>query len=145
MKVIDKIESEQVKKETTDFKVGDTVKVAVRVREGEKERIQNYSGIVIAREGKGINEAFTVRRISYGEGVERKFPLHSPFIESIKVERPGKVRRAKLYYLRDQKGQLQVKEDTKAIQANAAARKADASGRKKKKKRAADRKAAAAA
>jgi len=144
MKVIEKIESEQLKKDVPSFKVGDSVKVAVRVREGEKERVQNFTGIVISREGAGVNESFTVRRISYGEGVERRFPLHSPFIESIKVERPGKVRRAKLYYLRDRKGQLQVKEDTKAIQAGAAQRKADASGRKKKRKRAAEKKAAQA-
>jgi large subunit ribosomal protein L19 len=144
MKVIEKIEKEQIKKDAPKFKVGDNVKVAVRVREGEKERIQNFSGVVIAREGSGINEAFTVRRISYGEGVERRFPIHSPFIESVKVERPGKVRRAKLYYLRDRKGQLQVKEDTKEIQASAAQRKADATGRKKKRQRAADKKAAKA-
>ncbi len=144
MKIIEKIENEQIKKEAAKFKVGDSVKVAVRVREGEKERIQNFSGIVIVREGSGINEAFTVRRISYGEGVERRFPVHSPFIESIKVERPGKVRRAKLYYLRDRKGQIQIKENTKEIQASAAKRKADATGRKKKRERAATRKAAQA-
>jgi large subunit ribosomal protein L19 len=144
MKIIEKIEKEQIKEDAPKFKVGDNVKVAVRVREGEKERIQNFSGVVIAREGSGINEAFTVRRISYGEGVERRFPVHSPFIESVTVERPGKVRRAKLYYLRDRKGQLQVKEDTKEIQASAAQRKADATGRKKKRQRAADKKAAKA-
>ncbi|MEM6822280.1 MAG: 50S ribosomal protein L19, partial [Verrucomicrobiota bacterium] len=96
----------------------------VRVREGEKERIQVFGGIVIARHGHGINEAFTVRRISYGEGVERVFPLHSPFIEDIKVEKPGKVRRAKLYYLRNQKGALSVKTDIKAIQKKKAEKKA---------------------
>lgn len=144
MKIIEKIEKEQIKREAPQFKVGDSVKVAVRVREGEKERIQNFAGIVISREGSSINETFTVRRISYGEGVERRFPIHSPFIESVKVERPGKVRRAKLYYLRDRKGQLQVKEDTKEIQAGAAKRKADATGRKKKRERAAAKKAAKA-
>lgn len=124
MNIIDKIDKENVKKETPEFSVGDSVKVSVRVREGEKERIQVFSGIVIARNGSGINEAFTVRRISYGEGVERVFPLHSPFIEDVKVDKPGKVRRAKLYYLRDKKGALTVKTDTKAIQKRKAAKKA---------------------
>ncbi|MGF1678401.1 MAG: 50S ribosomal protein L19 [Candidatus Methylacidiphilales bacterium] len=116
MNIIEKIESEQIKKKAPDFKVGDSVKVSVRVREGEKERVQAFAGIVIARQGRGVNEAFTVRRISYGEGVERVFPLHSPFIEDIKVEKPGRVRRAKLYYLRGQKGAMSVKTDVNAIQ-----------------------------
>lgn len=124
MNIIDKIDQENVKKETPEFNVGDSVKVSVRVREGEKERIQVFSGIVIARTGSGINESFTVRRISYGEGVERVFPLHSPFIENVKVDKPGKVRRAKLYYLRDKKGALTVKTDIKAIQKRKAANKA---------------------
>ncbi len=134
MKIIEKIESEQVKKTVPDFSVGDTVKVSVRVREGEKERIQAFGGIVIAKQGKGVNEAFTVRRISYGEGVERVFPLHSPFVEDITVEKPGKVRRAKLYYLRDKKGALTVKTDTKAIQKRKAENKANKVGKKSKKK-----------
>jgi large subunit ribosomal protein L19 len=134
MKIIEKIESEQVKKTMPEFNVGDTVKVSVRVREGEKERIQVFGGIVIARHGHGINEAFTVRRISYGEGVERVFPVHSPMVEEVKVEKPGKVRRAKLYYLRDQKGALSVKTDIKAIQKRKEANKASKVGKASKKK-----------
>ena len=87
-----------------EFTHGDTVKVWVKVREGEKERLQAYEGVVIARTGTGLNESFTVRKISYGEGVERVFPLLSPMIDSIKVVRRGKVRRAKLYYLRGLRG-----------------------------------------
>ena len=87
-----------------DFTHGDTVKVWVKVREGEKERLQAYEGVVIARTGHGLNESFTVRKISYGEGVERVFPVMSPMIDSIKVVRRGKVRRAKLYYLRNLRG-----------------------------------------
>jgi len=86
--------------EIPDFKPGDTVNVAVRVVEGEKERIQNFKGIVLSRRGSGINETFLVRKISNGVGVERIFPLYSPMIQSIKVERTGRARRAKLYYLR---------------------------------------------
>jgi large subunit ribosomal protein L19 len=87
-----------------DFTHGDTVKVWVKVREGEKERLQAYEGVVIAITGTGLNESFTVRKISYGEGVERVFPVMSPMIDSIKVVRRGKVRRAKLYYLRSLRG-----------------------------------------
>lgn len=104
MTIIQKIESEQLKADTTPFNVGDTIKVHTRVVEGDKERIQIYSGIVIGRKGTGINENFTVRRVSYGEGVERVFPLHSPRIAKIEVERRGAVRRAKLNYLRSRKG-----------------------------------------
>jgi large subunit ribosomal protein L19 len=104
MTIIEKIESEQLKSDTTPFQVGDTIKVHTRVIEGDKERIQIYSGIVIGRKGTGINENFTVRRVSYGEGVERVFPLHSPRIAKIEVERRGAVRRAKLNYLRSRKG-----------------------------------------
>lgn len=100
----DKIESAYYRKDKPDFKVGDTVRVHTKVIEGDKQRIQVFSGIVIARRGRGINETFTVRRISYGEGVERVFPLHSPRIEKIEVERRGKVRRAKLTYLRKRLG-----------------------------------------
>ncbi|MBA2433357.1 MAG: 50S ribosomal protein L19, partial [Chthoniobacterales bacterium] len=88
----------------TNFKVGDGVRVHTKVKEGDKERIQIYAGIVIGRKGRGINETFTVRRISYGEGVERVFPLHSPRIAKVEVEKAGKARRAKLNYLRDRKG-----------------------------------------
>ncbi len=87
-----------------DFTHGDTVKVWVKVREGEKERLQAYEGVVIARLGSGLNESFTVRKISYGEGVERVFPVLSPNIDRIEVLKRGKVRRAKLYYLRDRRG-----------------------------------------
>jgi large subunit ribosomal protein L19 len=102
-RILDKIESEQFKKHAP-FKVGDAVRVHTRIREGEKERIQIFSGIVIARRGTGLNETFTVRRIASGVGVERIFPMHTPFIEKIEVERPGDVRRAKLYYLRNRVG-----------------------------------------
>ncbi len=102
--IIDRLEAEQFKKQVTPFKVGDTVKVHTKVREGDKERIQVYQGIVIGRKGRGLNEMFTVRRISYGEGVERVFPIHSPMIEKVVVEKQGDVRRSKLYYLRDRKG-----------------------------------------
>ena len=102
--IIEKIESEQLKKDAPSFEIGDTVKVHTRVVEGDKERIQIFSGLVIARRGSGINSAFTVRRVSYGEGVERVFPLHSPRIAKVEVERQGDVRRAKLYYLRNRTG-----------------------------------------
>ncbi len=102
--IIDTIEKEQQKTDITSFKVGDGIRVHTRVREGDKERIQIFAGIVIGRKGRGINETFTVRRISYGEGVERVFPLHSPRIAKVEVEKPGRARRAKLNYLRDRKG-----------------------------------------
>jgi len=110
--LLDKIESEQFRKEPADFAVGDTVRVHTRVVEGDKERIQVFSGVVIGRRGRGLNETFTVRRISYGEGVERVFPLHSPRVDKIEVERKGSVRRAKLTYLRKRlgKGATLVKE-----------------------------------
>jgi large subunit ribosomal protein L19 len=104
MNIIDKIEAEQLKTGGTEFKVGDTVKVHSRVVEGDKERIQIYSGIVIGRKGTGINANFTVRRVSYGEGVERVFPLHSSRIAKIEIERKGSVRRSKLNFLRGRKG-----------------------------------------
>ena len=103
--VLDKIDLEQRRKEAhPDFRVGDKVCVHVRIHEGDKERIQAFSGIVIARDGAGANETFTVRRISFGVGVEKVFPVHSPYIESVEVERSSHVRRAKLYYLRDLRG-----------------------------------------
>ena len=109
MNIIEKIEKEQLEKlssgkEMPDFNPGDTIKVDVKVVEGTRERIQAFEGVCIARGGKGINESFTVRKISYGEGVERVFPLFSPKISSITLIRKGKVRRAKLYYLRDRRG-----------------------------------------
>ena len=100
MNIIDQINNENIKKEVPSFNVGDTVKVSVKVVEGARERIQAYEGVVIAKRGGGISETFTVRRISFGVGVERTFPLHSPKITDIKVVKKGSVRRAKLYYLR---------------------------------------------
>jgi large subunit ribosomal protein L19 len=101
--LIDLVEKEQ-QKSPTKFSVGDSVNVHTRVVEGDKERIQIFNGIVIGRKGRGLNETFTVRRISYGEGVERVFPLHSPRVAKIEVEKQGRVRRAKLNYLRTRKG-----------------------------------------
>ena len=92
------------RKQIPDFAPGDTVRVNVKISEGTRERVQAYEGVVIGRSGSGINESFTVRKISYGEGVERGFPVYSPTIESISVVKKGKVRRAKLYYLRDRRG-----------------------------------------
>ena len=104
MDIINKIEQEQLKQDIIDFNVGDTVKVHTRVVEGGKERIQIFAGIVIARRGSGVNASFSVRKISYGEGVERVFPLHTPRIAKIEVTNRGKVRRAKLHYLRQRIG-----------------------------------------
>lgn len=108
----DKIESEQYRKDAAVFAVGDSVRVHTKVVEGDKERIQVFAGVVIGRRGRGLNETFTVRRISYGEGVERVFPTHSPRVEKVEVERRGAVRRAKLTYLRKRlgKGATLVKE-----------------------------------
>src|SRR5499427_2151697 len=110
--LLDKIEADQLRKEAAKFNVGDTVRVHTKVVEGDKERIQIFSGVVIGRRGRGLNETFTVRRISYGEGVERIFPVHSPRVDKIEVERKGSVRRAKLTYLRKRlgKGATLVKE-----------------------------------
>ena len=119
MNIIDVIEKEQIKKALPQFSVGDQVDVSLKIIEGDKERIQVFSGVVIARNGGGFKETFTVRRIVQGEGVERVFPLHSPQITDIKVIKSGKVRRAKLYYMRERtaKGtRLQekyVKEETR--------------------------------
>ena len=108
----DKIESEQYRKNAEVFAVGDSVRVHTKVVEGEKERIQVFAGVVIGRRGRGLNATFTVRRISYGEGVERLFPVHAPRVDKIEVERQGAVRRAKLTYLRKRvgKGAVAVKE-----------------------------------
>jgi large subunit ribosomal protein L19 len=103
-RIIDAIEKEQLKPDGTKFGVGDSIHVHTRVVEGDKERIQIFSGIVIGRKGRGLNETFTVRRISYGEGVERVFPLHSPRIAKIEIDKAGRARRAKLNYLRTRKG-----------------------------------------
>jgi large subunit ribosomal protein L19 len=109
MNIIETIDAEQIAKLSATAKIpafqpGDTVVVNVKVKEGERTRIQAYEGVCIARSGGGLQESFTVRKISYGEGVERVFPVFSPMIDSVKVVRRGKVRRAKLYYLRDRRG-----------------------------------------
>ena len=109
MNIIEQLDAEQIAKLSEGkaipaFQPGDTVQVNVKVKEGERSRVQAYEGVVIARNGGGLNQSFTVRKISYGEGVERVFPLFSPNLDSIKVVRKGKVRRAKLYYLRDRRG-----------------------------------------
>jgi len=103
-KIIDQINAEQLKKDVPDFAPGDTVSVNVRVTEGNRERLQAFEGVVIGKRNRGVNSAFTVRKVSHGEGVERVFQTHSPLIESIKVKRRGHVRRAKLYYLREREG-----------------------------------------
>ncbi|HEY4417086.1 MAG TPA: 50S ribosomal protein L19 [Verrucomicrobiae bacterium] len=110
--LLKKIESEQYRKDDATFAVGDSVKVHTKVVEGDKERIQIFSGVVMGRRGHGLNATFSIRRISYGEGVERVFPLHSPRVEKVEVERQGAVRRAKLTYLRKRlgKGATLVKE-----------------------------------
>ncbi len=104
MDVIRTIEQDQIKSDIPDFKPGDTVKVYVKVVEGNRERIQVFEGAVIKRRGGGLRETFTVRRVSYGVGVERTFPVHSPRIDKIEVTRRGKVRRARLFYLREVRG-----------------------------------------
>ena len=136
MDIIGQLEAEQVAKLAAirpipEFRPGDTVIVNVKVKEGERSRVQAFEGVCIARSGPTINESFTVRKISYGEGVERVFPIYSPMIDSIKVVRKGKVRRAKLYYLRDRRGKSariaeRIDHSPKAMaeKAEAAARKA---------------------
>ncbi|MBV1706793.1 MAG: 50S ribosomal protein L19 [Hyphomicrobiales bacterium] len=122
MNIIQTLEAEQAAKLVSlravpEFRAGDTLVVNVKVKEGDRTRVQAYEGICIARNGGGLNESFTVRKISYGEGVERVFPIHSPNIDSIKVIRRGAVRRAKLYYLRDRRGKsarIAERIDTKA-------------------------------
>jgi large subunit ribosomal protein L19 len=109
MNLIEQLEREEAQRLTAgravpEFRPGDTLRVNVKIREGERERVQAYEGVCIARAGEGVNESFTVRKISFGEGVERVFPLLSPNIESIEVKRHGSVRRAKLYYLRERRG-----------------------------------------
>ena len=114
------IEAEQLKKGVPAFKVGDTIRVAVRVEEGDKTRSQLFEGIVIKKQGTGIRESFTVRRVSFGEGVERNFPVHSPTVQKIEVVRTGKVRRAKLFYLRKSTGKKgRIEEERKREEAPA--------------------------
>ncbi len=104
MDAIKAISQDSLKEQVPAFSIGDTVRVDVNIREGERERIQQFEGTVIARKGSGVSETFTVRRVSYGVGVERVFPIHSPNVKAIQVVRRGRVRRAKLYYLRDRVG-----------------------------------------
>ena len=114
MDAISKFVSGQLKTEVPEINVGDTVKVSVRIKEGERERIQAFEGTVIARQGGSISESFTVRRISYGVGVERVFPIHSPNVQKVDIVRRGRVRRSKLYYLRDRVGKAaKVREQLK--------------------------------
>jgi len=138
MNLLDKVSQEQKKKDQPSFQVGDTVRVHTRVVEGDKERIQIFSGVVIARKGRDINSSFTVRRISYGEGVERVFPVNSPKVARIEVEREGAPRRAKLYYLRNRTGKdaLFVKERKVAAKAPAKGSSEETSAKSKKKAKA---------
>ena len=137
MNLIQELEKEQIEKLTTgkeipDFQPGDTLIVNVKVVEGERTRIQAYEGVCIGRSGAGLHENFTVRKISYGEGVERVFPLYSPMLDSIKVVRRGKVRRAKLYYLRGLRGKAaRIIEKTEHRPVEAVAPKKAAAGKKK--------------
>jgi large subunit ribosomal protein L19 len=139
MNIIEELEAAQAAKLAAvrpipEFQPGDTVIVNVKVKEGERSRVQAYEGVCIARNGGGLNESFTVRKISYGEGVERVFPVFSPMIDSIKVVRRGKVRRAKLYYLRDRRGKsarIAEKMETPAARAAREATKKEAKAAKK--------------
>src|SRR5215213_1527624 len=113
--IIRQLEAEQMKNRVPDFAVGDTVSVQIRVKEGDRERLQAFEGVVIARRNRGANSAFTVRKLSHGEGVERVFQVHSPMIADIKVKRRGKVRQAKLYYLRGLTGKAaRIKENSRS-------------------------------
>ena len=146
MNIIEELEAAQAAKLAAiraipEFQPGDTVIVNVKVKEGERSRVQAYEGVCIARNGGGLNESFTVRKISYGEGVERVFPIYSPMIDSIKVIRRGKVRRAKLYYLRDRRGKaarIAEKMETPAARAAREAAKKEAKAAKKAKAPAAE-------
>ena len=120
--IIKDITAAQVKTDLPPFKVGDGVRVHTKVREGDKERVQVYSGIVIARKGHGIHETFTVRRISYGEGVERVFPVNSPNVEKIEVDRDSEPGKARLYYLRDRTGKAAMAVKEKRFEDAAAAK-----------------------
>lgn len=130
MNTIQKLEQEQIAqltegKSIPDFTPGDTVRVHVKVKEGQRERIQAYEGVCIARKNAGVNSAFTVRKISFGEGVERVFPLYAPIIDHIELVRHGRVRRAKLYYLRGRRGKsARIAEDAAAVQKEREATKA---------------------
>jgi large subunit ribosomal protein L19 len=120
--IIDQLEAEQMSKEVPDFNPGDTVIVQLKVKEGERERLQAFEGVVIAKRNRGLNSAFTVRKVSHGEGVERVFQTYSPSIQDIKVKRRGDVRRAKLYYLRERSGKAaRIKEKLQPKAASASA------------------------
>ncbi len=131
MDTLQELEQEQVAKlsegkEIPDFTPGDTVRVHVKVKEGQRERIQAYEGVCIARKNAGVNSSFTVRKISFGEGVERVFPLYAPIVDRIELVRRGRVRRAKLYYLRGRRGRsARIAEDTAAVHKAREAAKAD--------------------
>jgi len=130
MNVIQQLEKEEAERllqnrRIPEFGPGDTVRVNVRIKEGERERVQAYEGVCIGRQGSGINESFTVRKISFGEGVERVFPVLSPMIESIEVKRRGVVRRAKLYYLRDRRGKSARIAERQMVRREATAETAD--------------------
>ena len=115
--IIKELEAEQLKKDLPRFKVGDSVRIAVKVEEGDKTRTQNFEGVVTRKQGSGLRESFTVRRVSFGEGVERSFPLHSPTVQKIDVIRSGKVRRAKLFYLRNSTGKKgRIEEERKVTE-----------------------------
>ena len=132
MNRVDEIEAKFMKKELPQFRIGDVVDVQIRLKEGEKERIQTFTGTVIARKGAGIRETFTVRRIVAGEGVERVFPLHAPSLTGISVRRPGRARRAKLYYLRERVGKsTKTKERREEEEVVAAVPAAEGAGAKK--------------
>lgn len=115
------IEQEQMKKDVPTFNIGDTLRVSVKVEEGDKTRTQMFEGVVIKKQGSGIRQSFTVRRVSFGEGVERNFPVHSPTVQKLEVVRKGKVRRAKLYYLRKSTGKKSKIEENKREEAPATA------------------------
>ena len=121
MTTIEKVARARMRTDLPVFKPGDTVRVHVKIKEGDKTRIQPFEGVVVGRRGKNIEETFTVRKVSFGIGVERIFPVHSPVIESIEVIRSGKVRRAKLYYLREKEGKraMRIKESTREVEAEA--------------------------
>jgi large subunit ribosomal protein L19 len=113
-KIVEQIETEQLQQDIPEFSAGDTIVVQVRVKEGDRERLQAFEGVVIGRRNRGLNSAFTVRKISHGVGVERTFQMHSPLIETISVKRQGDVRKAKLYYLRERSGRsARIKEKLK--------------------------------
>ncbi|HEY3226638.1 MAG TPA: 50S ribosomal protein L19 [Planctomycetota bacterium] len=144
MRTLDPIEKEFLKAKVPHFDVGDTVEVHVKIVEGDKERIQIFTGIVIARRHQGLSETFTVRRIVQGEGVERIFPIHSPRVAAIEVKKKGRVRRAKLHYLRERMGRAtKVEERTGAIEAAAPTPKAEPALKAKEKEEPASKPAAA--